>query len=563
MTPQRDRSRSGLFPRDAARRIALGWAAAVAVALALAGVSAGPGPAEGRAFEAARRHGAWWTGLAADPLASLGAIDVAVDPERGAAGLPHAAAGLGHALLGKRLPGGEVLSFRLASLLLAAFLAYVLSRFGGDLAGPTGALLAPALFFLVPAAFGAAARAGTAVPAAALWTGVLLAYHRGLRSRDRRERLRRAAVAGILFGAAVATRRDAWLLLPLLAAHYLAFRVAGRLHARFAADEAPQHPANRSAWRSLLAGLPTAIPAMMVVGPVVFVALTPWIWTAPLQRLLPAAWSAPETVPFVHLGAAVTGTRPPWSAPLLAALLLPPVTVGLLYLAGLAHGARRLLLGWRREAAASFREELLLLLGALAPLALAATGAAPAEAGVGPALPALAVLSVLAARAVATATQLAWPARAGRLALAASLLALYPAARATVRSFPNGAAAWSEWIGGAPGAASLGLPRGAEGAGASLLRAISERATEGQRVFFAGVPPSAVEAMRRSGRLRADLRVAASPGEADLAVLDVDDARRDLEFQVWTAFGTTRPVDGVFLDEVPLATVYARPGAWR
>lgn len=564
MTPQRNRSRFGLFPRDAARRTALAWAAAVALALALAGSAAGFGPSEGRLFEAARRHGGWWTGLPAAPLSSLGAIDAAVGPERGAAGLPLAAAGAGHALLGRRLPGGEVLAFRLASILLAAFLAYVLSRFGGDVAGVAGALLAPALFFLTPAASGAALRAGTAIPAAALWLGVLLAHHRCLtRSRDRRERLRRAAVAALLFGAAVATRRDAWVLLPLLLAHYLVVRGAGRLHAR-AAPEPPAHrPAARSAWRSLLAGLPPSIPAMLLVGPVVFVAFTPWIWIDPLHRLLPAAWSALEGAPFVYRGAVLDGGPPPPGAPLLAALLLPPATLGLLFAAGLAHGARRLVLGWRREAAASFPEELLLLLGALAPLALAVAGAAPAEAGIGPVLPALAVLSVLGARAVATAAQLARPAGAAKLALAAALLTLYPAARATLRSFPNGGAAWSEWIGGAPGAASAGLPRGSDGAGATLLPALSARAAEGQRVWFAGVPAAAVEAMRRAGRLRADLRVAASAEEADLAVIDVDDARRDLEYQVWSAFGTARPVAGVWLDEVPLASVYARPGAWR
>jgi len=553
----------GLLPGDAARRTALAWGALLLLALLLAGPRAGLAPAEGRIFDAARRHAGWWTQLAQRPLDALVAIAPTFGPEAGAAPLPLTAAALGHALLGDRVPGGELLAFRLAAALFAALLAYVLSRFGADLAGLGGAVLAPALFFLVPACFGAAIPASAGVTAAALWIGVLLAHHRGLRSRDRRERIRRAAVAGLLFGAAVATRREAWALLPLLAFHYLAVRLRGGLRARSAEEEPPPHPPGRSAWRSLVAGLPSSLLAMLVLGPLVFAALTPWTWVDPLRRLLPAARATLEATPFVHLGALVTGGRPPWHAPLLAALLLLPAAIGFLYVAGIGHSLRRLQLGWRGEAAASFSEELLLLLGAAVPLALAATGVAPAEAGIGPVLPALAVLSLLAARAIAIAARAAWPSGAGKLTLAVVLLALYPALRATVRTFPHGGAAWSEWIGGAPGAASLGLPRGAAGSGAALLEELSERAAPGQRVWWPGVPPSALEALRRDGRLRADLRIAGSVADADLAVVEHDEARRDLEYQVWTAFETARPVADVRLDEVPLASVYARPGAWR
>jgi hypothetical protein len=552
-----------IVPGDSSRRVALLWALATLVALGLAGGHAGFGAAEGRLFDAARRQGGWWTSLTKAPLDSLGSIDAAFGPEKGAAPLPIEAAGIGHQLLGRRIPHGELLAFRIFAYALAAFLAYVLSRFGADLAGVAGAALAPPLFFLVPASFDAALHVGTAVPAAALWLGVLLAYLRCLRSRDRRERIRRAAVAGILFGAAVAARRDTWALLPLVTFHYLAVRAGGGIRSLLSTEEAPHHPARRSAWRSLLAGLPGAVPAMLVLGPLVFVALTPWTWADPIRRVVPATWAGLEVTPFVHLGAVVTGGRPPWSAPLLAALLLPPAALGLVFVAGLAHTARRLVLGWHREAAASFSEELLLLLGALAPLALAVAGVAPAEEGLGPVLPALAVLSVLGARAVATAARAAWPSGATKLTIAFVLLALYPALRATVRTFPHGAAAWSEWIGGAPGAASLGLPRCASGAGASLLAELSERATDGQRVWIAGLSTPAAEALRHDGRLRADLRIATSPTDADLVVIELDEARRDAEYQVWTAFAAARPVAGARLDEVPLANVYARPGAWR
>jgi hypothetical protein len=553
-----------LLPADGPRRAALGWAAFVFVAAALAGAHASLPEAEARLFDVAQRHGAWWVHLPAKPLEAFKTIASSFGAEPGASPLPVAAAGVGQALLGAHPLPGALLAFRLAACAFAALLAYLLSRFGADLGGLAAALLAPALLFLVPACADAALHAGADLPAAALWLGVLLAHHRLLRSRDRRERIRRAAIAAILFGFAVATRRDAWTLLPLLLLHYLAVRSRGGIRALSAEEPSPaRHPAGRSAWRSLLAGLPGSIPAMLILGPLLFAALSPGVWLDPVRRFPAAVWATLDAPPFVHLGRVVTGARPPWRAPLLAALLLPPAAIGFVYLAGLLHSARRLVLGWRGEAAASFSDELLLLLGALTPLLLAAIGIAPAEAGIGPVLPALAVLSLLAARTLATAARSAWPAGAAKLTLALALLLLYPALRATVHTFPHGAGAWSEWIGGAPGAASLGLPRVATGSGAALLDELHDRAAEGQRIWWPQLPPAALEALRRDGRLRADLRVAPSLAEADLAVVDHDDARRDLEYQVWTAFGSARPVAGALLDEVPMASVYARPGAWR
>jgi hypothetical protein len=50
--------------------------------------------------------------------------------------------------------------------------------------------------------------------------------------------------------------------------------------------------------------------------------------------------------------------------------------------------------------------------------------------------------------------------------------------------------------------------------------------------------------------------------EADLAVV-ARDVTREAELETWTAFDTDRPASGLFLDEVALVLVYARPGAWR
>jgi hypothetical protein len=163
---------------------------------------------------------------------------------------------------------------------------------------------------------------------------------------------------------------------------------------------------------------------------------------------------------------------------------------------------------------------------------------------------------------VALAEQ-AWPSR--RLAVAGPLAfcLLYPGLRAAAVTFPHGASAWGEPLGGAAGAAWRGWPRqdGAEGI-RGVLDDLALHAAPGARIRWIGAPPFALERYRRAGLLRADLVEAPGVAEADLAVV-ARDGPRDAEYDAWGAFGTTRAVSGVYLDEVALVQVYARPGAWR
>jgi hypothetical protein len=170
-------------------------------------------------------------------------------------------------------------------------------------------------------------------------------------------------------------------------------------------------------------------------------------------------------------------------------------------------------------------------------------------------------LPSVAAGALVAAARAAWPAGAGRLTAAAAVLVVWPAARATIHHHGR-ALGWSELAGGLPGAATRALPRGGGEAVALALPALAEHARPGARVWFGALPEAAVALYRADGRLRGDLASATSPADADLAVVALDGSR-DPEYRVWTAFRTARPVHAVVLDEVPLAFVYARPGAWR
>ncbi|HSN91386.1 MAG TPA: hypothetical protein VLS93_09165, partial [Anaeromyxobacteraceae bacterium] len=320
-------------------------------------------------------------------------------------------------------------------------------------------------------------------------------------------------------------RPGGWVLLAVLGLHALAHRASGgRFRGR---------------------AVPPALPAMVVLAPLVALASAPWRWRDP-------AW----LLSLLSLPAG--GPAGAW--PLAEAALAVPVALLAAQAGGFVHLLVRLVRAAR--AGGELSDDALLALLLLGSAALAAIS--PAGAGLGPLLPGLAVLSLLATRALAACARTLAPARPGRVLATLALLVLYPTLRATAHHFPHLAAAWNEVAGGAPGAASRGLARqeGGESSAAALAE-IRSHARPGARVFWAGAAPEAVRALARDGRLREDLAVASDPAEADLAVVPQDGGDRDGDARAWTAFGTARPAASVFLDEVPLVHVYARPGAWR
>lgn len=514
-------------------RLALAWA--TATLLALAALQGGPGVSrdEGAVLAAGLRPGAGAQAAlapAASPLAAAAAA--AGDAALSRAGLPHLRAA------------------RLASAVLGAALSAALVLLAWDLAGAAAAALAPALFWLAPRHLHAGLVATPDLALAALAAGTVLAWRRAALDADARRRHRAALAAGLLFAAALAARPDAWVLLPALAIHAALSRGARR--------------SPPSKLEAALHGVPPALAAMALLGAAALAAAWPALWRAPLAGA--AALLAPGAsggAAWLHLGEPLRGRLPP-AYPLVVTALAVPATLLLAYAAGLAHALVRLAGAVRRRDPAVRSDELLLLLCAAAPLAAASAGIAPAVAGTRPWLHAMPLLAVLGARALTRAAQVAWPSRAAPLAATLALLALYPGLRAAVHAHPAGASAWNELAGGAPGAATLGMQRQDGGeAAASILEALNARARSGARVWWPSTHPEALRRWTLDGRLRPDLEVADGPESADVAVVTLDGASRDAEYRAWTAFRTARPVAGTYLDEVPLAFVYARPGAWR
>lgn len=489
-------------------------------------------------------------GISRDEAAVLEAADAALRAP-GAAAAPQPPLAPGAALLSRLAlsPLGvpRIRAARVPTAVAGAVLSALLAAAAFELSGPAAALLAPALFWAAPRHLHAGLVATPDLLLAALALAAALAFRRAGEETARRPRLRAALAAGLLLGLGLAARTDAWVLAAALALSALLVRL---LRAAPAAPEGD--PPRRLAPR---------ITAILVLSPLVLLALWPALLWSPPARAAAAAVAGRSAATL----AAGSAGLPALAAPALVTALTVPLAVLVVLGGGVAHALGRLVRAVRGTAPrTTARDELWLLLPALVPFAAAAAGLAAPAGGVRPWLPAMPFLALLGARALVRGAAVAWPARAGPLVASLALLALWPAVRATAHALPSGTSAWNELAGGAPGAATLGLPRQDGGEAAVwLLEAVNARAREGARIWWPTSSPAAVRALARDGRLRPDLAIADGPDDADLAIVTLDAAGRDAEYRTWSVFRTARPVAGAYLDEVPLALAYARPGAWR
>jgi len=512
----------------AVRLVALGWG--VIALLALAALADGPGISRQEAASLALAPAA--PSSARSPLPAL---------------LPRAAEALA---LRARPDFPPLAGYRLGSVLSSALLAALVALLAGDLAGPLAAGLAPALLLCAPRLLLPLLQAGPRAPGAAALLVTLLAYRRATRERRPRTRAMAAALCGVSFGLGLAFELEAIQFLAVAALH----AVLAPLLRALGPPPLSQEPRHLS--RPALA----ALASMAVLGPAVALAAWPSLRTDTLHRLGQAIAALPGDLPLVHMGRLLEGARPPLGYPVAVTALALPAALAAAMVGGFLHGLGRLV---RAPDGAVPADDLLLVAAAAMPFVAVQLGLWERGAGPGPWLPAFPVLASLAARTLVACGRAVLPSHAGLVTACLGVVTLAPSVAATAHVFPELSASWGELAGGAPGAASLGLARDEGEPAAELLRQVTARARPGARIHWGSVPPASLAVYAADGRLRPDLRIAPSPGEADLAVVPLADGSRQPEYQVWAALSTSVPVAGAFLDEVPLAWVYARPGAWR
>jgi hypothetical protein len=126
-------------------------------------------------------------------------------------------------------------------------------------------------------------------------------------------------------------------------------------------------------------------------------------------------------------------------------------------------------------------------------------------------------------------------------------------------SHPFGLSAYTPLIGGAPGAANLGLNRTFWGyTTQNLAPFINEKAPKRGTVYVHDTALQSFAMFQEDGRLRRDLRGSLDIGASDVALFHFEPHMSRVEQQVWVDYGNLAPDAVVTFDGVPIAWAYAR-----
>jgi hypothetical protein len=130
----------------------------------------------------------------------------------------------------------------------------------------------------------------------------------------------------------------------------------------------------------------------------------------------------------------------------------------------------------------------------------------------------------------------------------------------TLDSHPWGLSAYTPLVGGAPGAATLGLNRTFWGyATGSVAGFLNERAPPGASVYLHDTVIQSWDTLRADGRLRSDLRGSYTIHGSLFALYHHEPHMGRVEYQIWVDYGTSTPVHVATYDGVPVVWVYERP----
>jgi len=454
-------------------------------------------------------------------------------------------------------------AFRLPGMLSAGVAIWITYLFGARAFGRRAGVVAAALLALMPRVFFHAHLACFDVPITAAWIACVYVHWR---AQERRS-LGWTLAAGIVFGLALETKHNAWVLPAALVPHALFVHRHALL-------------------RGLRAGrvaLPASLVSMALLGPIVFLALWPYLWNDTLARV---QWYVDfhlhhEYYNIEFLGRNYFGPPSPKGyLPTMVVATVPTVTL-VLFAVGAAdrirNGARRVR-AWlaeklRRPKGAVFvrdasETDLLLALSFCASIGPFFLEKTPIFGGTKHWMPAYPVLAILAGRGfqlVVGAMRRALPALAGRRLLAAEaalLVCLLAAPLAvTIHSHPFGLSAYVPLVGGTAGGADLGLNRQFWGftTQSAATEFLNDRAPRGSTVFIHDTTWDAWARMQEEGRVRSDLRAVAAPHEATFSLVQHELHMNEVDYDIWASTGTDAPVYIVEHDGVPIVSVYRKP----
>jgi hypothetical protein len=587
--------------------IAVAFAAAY-VALLLSTVGdLGYARDEGFYFVAANRYAAWFQQLFAGPRAALDqkVVDAAWSMNHEHPSLIKSLFALSNLVLQKRLGlfAMEGTSYRFPTMVLSGAGVALVYAWGTQARDRAAGVSAAVLFAMLPRYFYHAHLACFDAPVVTVWALCAYCYWRSLRDGGALWPI----VTGVVFGLALDTKHNAWFLPIVCVAHAIAVQLRGWVVGPdAAAAELPAEGAQpRVAGRRAIA----ALVAMAALGPLVFFALWPWIWRDTLSRLREYAsfHLNHEYYNMEFLG------RNYWTPPMprtyafvMTAATVPTVTLAL-FIAGLCAGARDRLRypnaraamrltasGDPRSAARAVHARgarvrppagdpagtvLLWFLSIAAMYGAWLSPRTPIFGGTKHWMTAYPFVALFAGAAFSGAVRRARGALAAGLgearrrgfgarvargpALAAVLGAAVVAApiAETLHAHPWALSSYTPLVGGAPGAATLGMNRTFWGYTTGAVAGyLNEHVPPRGTVYIHDTAGPAWDMLARDGRMRRDIRGVWSIAGADFGLYHHEKHMLGQAYQAWIAYGTSRPDEIAGLDGVPVILVYRDPG---
>ncbi|NUP09019.1 MAG: hypothetical protein HOW73_23460 [Polyangiaceae bacterium] len=512
---------------------------------------------EGFYFHAARRYAEWFSLLADDRAAAIrrGAVDAHFVTNHEHPAFVKSLFALSH-LADRRFhlfdePGT---AFRFPAMVLAGVMAMVTFLWGARRIGVAAGIVASLSLVFMPRVFYNAHLACFDVPITALFISTFYAYDRTLETSG----IRWPVTTGVIFGLALNTKHNSWFLPIALSAHAMALAlVAWRTKTSV-----------RGAVRRPIA----ALIAMASIGPLVFVLGWPWLWFD--------TWARFKEYASFHLNHEYYNMeflgQNYWEPPM-PRLYAPVMTLATVPFVTLACAAVGL---WvrGRDAVKGLRERdedwqsrhgttLLWVMGVLVSYGAWTSPNTPIFGGTKHWMNAYPFLALLAgaglARAAGALREELELRGISRLPTAVApicaALAIGSPVVQALRAHPWGLSAYTPIVGGAPGAASLGLNRTFWGyTTGSLVDYLNREVPKNGRVYPHDTAAPAWDMLQADGRLRKDIVAVWSADEADIALYHHEMHMQGQEYQAWVAFGTVQPDIVRGLDGVPVIWAYKR-----
>lgn len=504
---------------------------------------------EGYYFRAAEEYAGWWDVLFSKRFSqAFGKDEIArhfsYNTEHPA--LVKLSQGITHRVFHKWLEfTGPAQGYRFSGFLFAGLSLFATFLLGRALYSPWVGLLAALLLASIPRYFYDAHLACFDIPITAMWTLALYFFWRGFTAPADKVK-RRALAAGVVFGLALATKLNS-LFLPFV------FVLVWLSQVDLSSISLAK---NQDGGRDLyLPPIPWVLIACAVVGPLIFVAHWPWLWHETFLRIgkYIGFHLNHEHYPIRYFGEVLVKPPFPIGFPFVMSLYTVPGPL-------LALGTLGLLAAVWRALTRRAARDALLAVATLLPVIMIALPSSPIFGGVKHWYNAMPTLAILAAALVFEAARVLGPrSMLAQRAVPAllSVLAVLPGVLGTAASHPNGIGYYNELAGGFRGGAALGMQRSFWG---GLNRPLMDELSDlpsGTRVFFDHTNWDAVRMYQKEGILPRHVHFANEARSADAATLFEDRENATQEDAIWDVVGT-RPVAGVYADEVTLVQLYAR-----